>query len=83
MTIVKCKHPFDVFDEPMATILLCRSGILMDIADKVKANELSHNDVAEILGINKKRVLEMLRGCLTRFETDELLSYKAKLSSIK
>ena len=67
-------------DDPVrAENLKLRSALMMEIAEKIKKQELTQTQAAEILQITQPRVSALLKGKINDFRLDGLVDMAQRL----
>ncbi len=67
-------------DDPVrAENLKLRSALMMEIAEKIKTQELTQTQAAEILQITQPRVSALLKGKINDFRLDGLVDMAHRL----
>ncbi len=59
--------------------LKLRSGLLIDITEKLRSMDLTQAEAAEILCINQPRVSALLQGKISKFRLDSLVDMAHRL----
>lgn len=67
-------------DDPLvARAMERRSNLLMLVQDKIEKGKWSQPEVAKMLGISQPRVSDLVRGKLSKFSLEMLLSFLERM----
>lgn len=67
-------------DDPIiARAMERRANLMMLVQDKIEKGKWSQSEVAKMLGITRPRVSDLMRGKLSKFSLDTLLTFLERM----
>ena len=73
---------YDLYDDPKeAAILTAKSDLTMHIEKLIKESGLNNTKTAELLGVQRSRVSELMNGKIDKISIDALVAWLSVLSN--
>jgi predicted XRE-type DNA-binding protein len=66
------------FDPAEAEILKAKSALMNSIIDYLKQQDITQQDAANIMGVNRARISDVCRGNISKFTIDMLLAMNTR-----